>query len=113
MVNNIIGDIMNLSNNAKLLKEFLLRLNNESLEDVQKDFVKTFKDLSYNDVLYAEEELYLEGSVNLERLCDIHSALFHDEDNNYLANDTKITDNNPLIILIKENIEPLIEQMNP
>ncbi|UKI49263.1 MAG: DUF438 domain-containing protein [Clostridium sp.] len=90
MVNNIIGDIMNLSNNAKLLKELLLRLNTENLEEVQKGFLlKPFKDLSYNDVLYAEEELYLEGSVNLERLCDIHSALFHNERNNYLANDIK------------------------
>lgn len=105
MVNNIIGDIMNLSNNAKLLKELLLRLNTESLEEVQKDFVKAFKDLSYNDVLYAEEELYLEGSVNLERLCDIHSALFHNEKNNYLANDIKMTNDNPLNILIKENNE--------
>lgn len=63
-----------------LLKEYLTRLGTgESIEKVQKDFVKNFKDVDAMDIMKAEQSIMAEGTPleQVQKLCDIHSALFH------------------------------------
>lgn len=62
------------------IKSYLQRLNNgETLESVQADFVRECKDVDPAEIMQAEQELLLEGTSigELQRLCDVHSALFH------------------------------------
>lgn len=62
------------------IKSYLQRLNNgESLESVQTDFVRECKDVDPAEIMQAEQELLREGTSigELQRLCDVHSALFH------------------------------------
>lgn len=63
-----------------MLKAYLKRLNSgESLESVRKDFVENFRDVEAAEIMHAEQELMKEGTPfeEVQRLCDIHSALFH------------------------------------
>lgn len=98
-----------ISENALKLKEYLERLKNgENLETVRADFVSNFKNASYNDVLIAEEELIRNGIMEdkMERLCEIHSALFHDDLNNYINIDEfEHIKNDPIEIMMIENNE--------
>ena len=62
------------------IKSYLQRLNNgETLESVQADFVRECKDVDPSAIMQAEQELLREGTSieELQRLCDVHSALFH------------------------------------
>ena len=62
------------------IKSYLQRLNNgETLESVQADFVRECKDVDPAEIMHAEQELLREGTSieELQRLCDVHSALFH------------------------------------
>ena len=62
------------------IKSYLQRLNNgETLESVQADFVRKCKDVDPSAIMQAEQELLREGTSieELQRLCDVHSALFH------------------------------------
>lgn len=62
------------------IKSYLQRLNNgETLESVQADFVRECKDVDPSAIMHAEQELLREGTSieELQRLCDVHSALFH------------------------------------
>lgn len=62
------------------IKSYLQRLNNgETLESVQADFVRECKDVDPAEIMQAEQELLREGTSigELQRLCDVHSALFH------------------------------------
>ena len=62
------------------IKSYLQRLNNgETLENVQADFVRECKDVDPAEIMHAEQELLREGTSieELQRLCDVHSALFH------------------------------------
>ncbi len=62
------------------IKSYLQRLNKgEALESVQTDFVRECKDVDPADIMQAEQELLREGTSigELQRLCDVHSALFH------------------------------------
>ena len=62
------------------IKSYLQRLNNgEVLESVQADFVRECKDVDPAEIMQAEQELLREGTSigELQRLCDVHSALFH------------------------------------
>lgn len=98
-----------ISENALKLKEYLERLTNgENLETVRADFVSDFKNASYNDVLIAEEELIRNGIMEdkMERLCEIHSALFHDDLNNYInVDEFEHIKNDPIEIMMIENNE--------
>lgn len=98
-----------ISENALKLKEYLERLTNgENLETVRADFVSDFKNASYNDVLIAEEELIRNGIMEdkMERLCEIHSALFHDDLNNYInVDEFEYIKNDPIEIMMIENTE--------
>ena len=62
------------------IKSYLQRLNKgEELDSVQTDFVRECKDVDPADIMQAEQELLREGTSigELQRLCDVHSALFH------------------------------------
>ncbi len=63
-----------------LLKGYLNRLNEgEDLAVVREDFVKNFKDVEASEIMRAEQELIREGETidKVQKLCDVHSALFH------------------------------------
>ncbi|MDY3052099.1 MAG: DUF438 domain-containing protein [Ndongobacter sp.] len=63
-----------------LLKGYLRRLGaGEDLERVRADFVKNFSDVEASEIMEAEQELLKEGTplAEVQRLCDVHSALFH------------------------------------
>jgi DUF438 domain-containing protein len=65
---------------TELLKSYLKRLGNgEDLETVRRDFVKEFGEVDASEIMKAEQELMKEGTPlsEVQRLCDIHSALFH------------------------------------
>lgn len=64
----------------ELLKGYLKRLGaGEDLESVRADFVKNFSDVEASEIMNAEQELLKEGTplTEVQRLCDVHSALFH------------------------------------
>ncbi|MBQ9058475.1 MAG: DUF438 domain-containing protein [Atopobiaceae bacterium] len=67
-------------NKRELLKDYLKRLNQgEDLESVRSDFVLEFSDVDASEIMFAEQELMAEGTPleEVQRLCDVHSALFH------------------------------------
>ena len=62
------------------LKAFLRRLGDgEDLEAVREDFVRAFGEVEASEIMQAEQELLKEGTPlsEVQRLCDVHSALFH------------------------------------
>jgi DUF438 domain-containing protein len=62
------------------LKSYLKRLGaGEDLESVRADFVKNFSEVEASEIMKAEQELLKEGTplTEVQKLCDIHSALFH------------------------------------
>ena len=62
------------------LKSYLRRLGaGESLDSVRADFVENFRDVEASEIMQAEQELMREGTPleEMQKLCDIHSALFH------------------------------------
>ena len=65
---------------AELLKSYVARLSaGEALEDVRRDFVANFSDVDAGEIARAEQGL-IEGGARIDdvqRLCDVHSALFH------------------------------------
>lgn len=68
--------------NALLLKEYLERLGSgEALESVQKDFREAFGNADAEDIVKAEQILINTGTstAQVEKLCDLHSSLFHDQ----------------------------------
>ncbi len=64
----------------ELLKSYIQRLNNgEDLEQVRADFVEHFSDVEASEIMNAEQELIKNGTPlqEVQKLCDVHSALFH------------------------------------
>ena len=65
---------------AKLLESYIARLSSgEPLENVRADFVANFSDVDAGEIARAEQGL-IEGGAktdDVQRLCDVHSALFH------------------------------------
>ncbi len=62
------------------LKHYLKRLGEgEDLESVRKDFVDKFSAVEASAIMKAEQELIKEGTpiTEVQKLCDVHSALFH------------------------------------
>ncbi len=62
------------------LKAYLRRLGaGEDLESVRTDFVREFEQVDAAEIMKAEQELMKEGTPlsEVQKLCDIHSALFH------------------------------------
>ncbi|MBR2654851.1 MAG: DUF438 domain-containing protein [Lachnospiraceae bacterium] len=67
-------------NRTEQLKAYLRRLGDgEDLESVRADFVRDFGEVDAAEIMTAEQELMKEGTPlsDVQRLCDIHSALFH------------------------------------
>ena len=67
-------------NRTEQLKVYLKRLGEgEDLENVRTDFVREFSDVEASEIMQAEQELMKEGTPlsEVQRLCDVHSALFH------------------------------------
>lgn len=65
---------------TELLKGYLERLGTgEDLESVRADFVKNFSDVEASEIMKAEQELLKQGTplTEVQKLCDVHSALFH------------------------------------
>lgn len=65
---------------SELLKQYIARLSEgEDLESVRKDFVKNFKSVDAAEIAKAEQELIQGGTPvsEVQKLCDVHSALFH------------------------------------
>ncbi len=63
------------------IKSYLKRLNEgESIESVREDFVKEFSQVDATEIMKAEQELIESGTPleEVQRLCDVHSALFHE-----------------------------------
>ena len=66
----------------ELLKDYLKRLGKgEALEVVRADFVQNFKDVDASEIMQAEQQMIQEGTpiTEVQKLCDVHSALFHGE----------------------------------
>ena len=62
------------------LKSYLKRLGEgESLEAVRKDFAAEFQGVEASEIMKAEEAILAEGTpiTEVQKLCDVHSALFH------------------------------------
>ena len=67
-------------NRTEQLKAYLRRLGDgEDLESVRADFVRDFGEVDAMEIMKAEQELLKEGMplAEVQRLCDVHSALFH------------------------------------
>ena len=65
---------------AEALKGYLERLSKgESLETVREDFRKEFHSVEAAEIMQAEQQLMKDGMPleEVQKLCDIHSALFH------------------------------------
>ena len=65
---------------AEALRSLLDRLSEgEDLESVRADFVRDFKDVDPAEIMRAEQGLMESGMPlsKVQRLCDVHSALFH------------------------------------
>lgn len=65
---------------AEALKGYLERLSTgESLETVREDFRKEFHSVEAAEIMQAEQQLMKDGMPleEVQKLCDIHSALFH------------------------------------
>ncbi len=62
------------------IKAYLKRLGEgEELANVRADFVREFQEVEASEIMQAEQELLKEGTPlsEVQRLCDVHSALFH------------------------------------
>ena len=67
-------------NRKLLIKSYIERLSQgEDLEVVRKEFVENFKAVDASEIVIAEQELIKSGVAikDVQRLCDVHSALFH------------------------------------
>ena len=80
---------------TELIKQYLLRLSNgESLESVQKDFKERFESVDSSEIMKAEQELMESGMPyqEVQKLCDVHSALFHGSTKNETSEIEKTLD---------------------
>ena len=67
---------------VEALRSLLDRLSEgEELESVRADFVRDFKDVDSAEIMRAEQGLMESGMPlsKVQKLCDVHSALFHGE----------------------------------
>ena len=65
---------------AALLQSYVKRLSEgDDLETVKKEFVKNFKTVDAAEIAKAEQALISGGTPvsDVQKLCDVHSALFH------------------------------------
>ncbi|WP_054251489.1 DUF438 domain-containing protein [Neofamilia massiliensis] len=106
---------MNRQDRIDLIKSYLKRLGaGEDLKVLRKEFRNNFKDVDPSEILAAEESLIKDGAPieELQKLCDLHSALFHEEDDDEVKGQEerqKTFENKDEITaeLIKEDFHPL------
>lgn len=70
----------NLSEKESMLQNYIKRLTEgEDIENVRNEFKENFSNVSALEIARAEQTLMKEGTPleDVQRLCDIHSALFH------------------------------------
>jgi len=75
------NDDVEFEERVKLLKSYIERVTNgEAMEDVQKDFKDNFSNVAAKEIAKAEQAMMAEGVPfeQIQKLCDIHSVLFHD-----------------------------------
>ncbi len=69
-----------MADRAELLKDYVKRLSEgEDLERVKAEFVANFSDVDAAEIAKAEQAMIESGTKisDVQRLCDVHSALFH------------------------------------
>ncbi len=69
-----------IADTTETLKGYLKRLGQgEELDSVRADFVEQFSSVEASEIMKAEQELMQEGTPleEVQKLCDVHSALFH------------------------------------
>ena len=74
------AEAVNSGERVEQLKGYLRRLGaGEDLEIVRADFVQEFGEVDASEIMKAEQELMQEGTplTEVQKLCDLHSALFH------------------------------------
>lgn len=103
------------------LKRLIQRLNQgEDLESVRTDFVRDFESVSVHDIVKAEQGLIDDGlpMQEVQRLCDLHSALFHGKTEAELwaeeeqqAAGNSVPEGHPVDVLRRENkaLENLVD----
>lgn len=75
------GENSDTKSRVEALRGLLARLSaGEALSAVREDFVRDFASVSAEEIAAAEQTLLKEGTPlrEVQRLCDVHSALFHD-----------------------------------
>lgn len=73
-------EIQSLDDRTTLLKSYVERLTGgEDLESVRADFVQNFSEVDPGEIAKAEQALIKGGTpvADVQKLCDVHSALFH------------------------------------
>ena len=63
------------------IKEYLDRISRgEDFDRIRTEFVRDFQDVDSNEIMRAEQKILAEGTPveELQKLCDVHSALFHE-----------------------------------
>ena len=127
----IVGLASKKENRTEQIKALLRRLGaGEDLESVREDFRRDFSNVDSSEIMQAEQELMKEGTPleEVQKLCDIHSALFHGKTREEEANrlhdmagknqDTAAalvaTVGHPLYTFTKENeaLRPLLDEAN-
>lgn len=90
------------------LKTFIERLSQgEDIDSVRADFAKEFSDVDSKEIMKAEEEIIASGVPikEVQKLCDVHSALFHGATETEQGKKLKAIDEvgHPIYNLHKEN----------
>ena len=82
-------------NRKQLLKSYIERLSQgEDLEVVRKEFVENFENVESSEIAQVEQELIMSGVPvdDVQRLCDVHSALFHGMTIEEQVSDTEVVE---------------------
>lgn len=96
----------NLLKRKQKLKELILSLHHGTPEhQVRQELIETLSQIPYNDVVEVEQELISEGLPVEEvlRLCDVHAAVL--EGNVDLSAVAPISENHPIDVMVRENLE--------
>lgn len=94
-------------NRQEKIESYIERLSKgESLEAVRKDFVENFKDVSVHEIVHVEQNIIKKGTPlsKVQRLCDVHSALFHGRTEAEIYKEEE-QNNVPIYIMKLENKE--------
>ena len=74
-------DEISFEKKVKMLQSYIQRVTDgEAMESVQADFKENFSHVPAKEIAKAEQRMMAEGAKmeDIQKLCDIHSVLFHD-----------------------------------